>query len=78
MIDTIVLRIHDTHKHRRLIKTLDNQNYNKGYSTEAAKVDGKALAKLRDQGITDTWEQLDILKLYGQAESMSEPKSTST
>jgi hypothetical protein len=51
MIDTVILRIHDTKKHRALIKFLDPTN-SKGYTTEDARVDGKDVDRLRKQGIT--------------------------
>lgn len=62
MIDTLVLRIHNIRKYRSVLKTLDQFN-NKGYTTQTAKVDGKEIQRLRDTGLHNTGEILDILKM---------------
>ncbi len=62
MIDTVILRIHDIRKYRSIIKTLDPAQ-TKGCTIQTATVDGKEIKKLRNQGVFDTKEILDIMKI---------------
>src|SRR5215204_2775726 len=66
MIDTVILRIHGVKKYRSIIKTLDLLS-NKGFTTTSAKVDGKELRKLTDNG-HKLDHALDILKMNGSGE----------
>jgi hypothetical protein len=62
MIDTIILRIHNTSKYSAVIKHLDILDV-KGHSTESIKVDGAEVRKLRKKGIKGGAEIIDALRL---------------
>jgi hypothetical protein len=73
MIDTIILRIHGVRKYRSIEKTLDPTGTN-GYTTSAGKVDGKEIQRLRDSGIHNTGEILDIMRMNKTGEFLVKTK----
>jgi len=73
MIDTLILRLHDTVKYQNLIKNLDILE-NKGYQTETGKVEKGDVSKLRSQGIRKSTEIVDMLKLNRTGEFIVKTK----
>lgn len=74
MIDTIILRVHNTRRNKSLIRSLELQSKNNGYSTEFAKIDSKDVKMLRRQGFNDTKEILSILKMQRTGEFLIKSK----
>jgi hypothetical protein len=72
MIDTLILRLHDTVKYQNLIKNLDTLE-TKGYQTESGRVEKGDVARLRGEGYRKSTEIVDMLKLNRTGESQTNP-----
>src|SRR4051812_48369283 len=74
MIDTIILRIHDTAKYGNLIRNMDTANL-KGYTTETGRIESGEISRLQRQGIRKSTHIVDMLKMNRTGEFLVKTKA---
>src|SRR5690349_21782972 len=73
MVDTIILRIHDTAKYENLIRNLDVLD-SKGYTTETTRIEKGKIPELQKKGFRKSTHIVDALKLNRSGEFLLKSK----